>query len=78
MEHFFELPVNYKGEELVFKGRLVTFGYTYKFYIVVNGREVVIERDDEQNYRILAGEGDIERSFDPELAKAIIDVLKAL
>ncbi len=53
MEHFFVLPVNYKGEALNIKSRLVTFGYVYKFYIIVNGSELVFEKDDEQNYRVI-------------------------
>ncbi|MBV4358766.1 hypothetical protein [Pinibacter aurantiacus] len=46
MEHYFELPVNCEGQEQNFKGRLVTFGYDYKFYIVVAGEEIVFERDE--------------------------------
>lgn len=56
MEHFFELPVSYEGKELTFNGRLVTFGYSYKFYIVVNGEELVFEKDDSGDYRVVAAQ----------------------
>ena len=78
MEHFFELPVTYKGEELELKSRLVTFGYVYKFHIIVGGRELVFEKDDEQNYRVLAPAGDAESSADKELMEAIIASLKQI
>ncbi|QES88705.1 hypothetical protein [Rhizosphaericola mali] len=53
MEHFFELPVIHNGEEISFNSRLVTFGYDYKFHIIVNGQELIFERDDDRNFRIL-------------------------
>lgn len=78
MEHYFELPVTYKGEEHSFKGRLTTFGYVYKFYIVVGGRELVFEKDDEGEYRVLIEGDDKNRAVDPGLMQAIIDALAAL
>lgn len=78
MEHYFDLPVVYKGEERNFKGRLATFGYVYKFYIVVDGRELVFERDDEQQYRVLTEENDKGKPVEPELMQAIIAVLNSL
>lgn len=77
MEHFFELPVMYKGEELSFNGRLVTFGYVYKFHIMVNGHELVLEKDDDENYRVLAADG-INKLIDVALIEAIIKTLESL
>jgi len=78
MEHFFELPVTYKGNDLLLNGRLVTFGYVYKFYIIVDGEEFVFERDDERQYRMLS-EGNITaRPPDPALISAIVDTLRSL
>lgn len=78
MEHYFELPVTYHGEERNFKGRLVTFGYVYKLYIIVDGRELVFEKDDEQQYRVLAEEADKNKPVDPHLMRAIIEALSNL
>lgn len=78
MEHYFELPVNYNGEERNFKGRLVTFGYLYKFNIAVDGQELVFEKDDEQQYRVLKAEEKGNKSIDPGLLQVIIEVLSNL
>ncbi|MFT4155174.1 hypothetical protein [Parafilimonas sp.] len=51
MEHYFNLPVSVNGEKQSFIGRLVTFGYVYKYYIIVDGQELVFEKDEEQQYR---------------------------
>lgn len=78
MEHFFELPVQYKGEELLLKGRLVTFAYSYKFYVVMNGYELTFERDDEQEFRVLNENADGHPQIDPVLVEQIVAVLNKL
>lgn len=77
MEHFFELPVPYKGETLLLHGRLVTFAFDYKLYIRVDGRELVLERDDAQELRVL-GDGPDPGGIDPELIRSIVAVLESL
>jgi hypothetical protein len=76
MEHFFELAVTIGGEEKTFSGRLVTFGYSYKFYIRVEGTELIFERDDERQYRVLSEQPDTVASA--ELLQAIINSLEKI
>lgn len=78
MEHYFELPVSYKGEELTFKGRLVTFAYEYKFYVNVAGQELIFEKDDEQNFRAITMPDHAGITIDPALVEKIIEVLRSL
>jgi len=75
MEHYFELPVVYKNEELLFNGRLATFAYHYKFYINVNGQELIFERDDEANLRAIAPDAALTPPIDKELIEKIGEVL---
>lgn len=56
MEHFFELPVTYKNEEHLLKGRLVTFAYEYKYYIQVEGNELIFELDNEREFRVIGND----------------------
>lgn len=78
MEHLFELPVPYKGQELTFNGRLVAFGYIYKFYLMIEGYEYIFERDDEHNYRMLTVDNHLGKPLDITLIEAIISVLQSL
>lgn len=78
MEHYFELPVIYQGKEHTFKGRLATFGYVYKFYIIVGGQELVFEKDEEGQYRVFAAEEKKDQHIDPELIRVIIGTLSKL
>lgn len=76
MEHFFSLPVLYKGAEEEYQARLVTFGYSYKFYVMVDKTELVVEKDDERNYRIISEQQDT--VIDSDLCVAIIESLKQI
>ena len=54
MEHYFELPVAYDGAQHRFRARLTTFGYSYKFYVIVDGREWTFEKSDANTIQLTA------------------------
>lgn len=79
MEHHFELPVIHEGEELKFNGRLVTFGYSYNYNIVVDGKELVFEKDDEGRCRIIDNTGSSDKNLQAaSLLQAIIASLEEI
>jgi len=78
MEHFFELPINYQDEDRLLKARLVTFAYAYKYFIIIDGKELIVERDDEQTYRVVLSDPNVHLSIDPELIEIIINQLQKL
>ncbi|MET3036695.1 hypothetical protein ABXT08_11365 [Chryseobacterium sp. NRRL B-14859] len=78
MEHQLELPVTYKGEELIFNGRLATFSYGYKLYVDVYGNEVVFERDDEGNLRAIISDASTNPPVEKGLIEAIIELFNEL
>jgi hypothetical protein len=51
IEDTFDIPVTYKGKELLFKSHLLILGYIHKISVDVNGTEVLFEPDEERNYR---------------------------
>ena len=78
MEHNFELPVLHKGEELILNGRLVPTAYSYKLFIVVNGVELIIEKDDEGELRVLTQEGEEKQLPDKALIADVLDALQQI
>ncbi|MBO9593447.1 MAG: hypothetical protein J7599_11110 [Niabella sp.] len=78
MEHYFEIPVTYKNEALLFNGRLTTFAYDYTFYVNVNGREVVFEQDGQGNLRAIVPEVKTIPAIEAELVAHIGEVLKRI
>lgn len=81
MEHYFELPVTYKNENLLLRGRLVTFAYDYKFYVNVQGQELTFERDDEGNFSVIAPQSDtqkpVERDLVEKITASLLQVIQA-
>jgi hypothetical protein len=78
MEHFFEIPVTFKGKDQVFNGRLVTFGYVYKFFVIINNTELEFERDEERNYRVLNNKEEKTTRIDTELLAMVVKALEQL
>lgn len=72
----FDLPVTYKGEERSYDAQLVSFGYTYKFLVDIDGHNLTFETDDEGSFRVLGGQGDT--GIDRELLQSVIDSLRYL
>lgn len=79
MQETFEIPVTYKNEELLFKAYVTRYGYIQHIVVDINNTKVIIERDEEGNYRALVDEEKLRDSkVNLELVKAVIDVLAAL
>lgn len=76
----FELPVSYKGESLLLKSSLHVLGYTHRFIVEVDGREVTFEPDEERNYRatLPATEISVNNNPDRELLQIISARLKEI
>jgi hypothetical protein len=53
MDEGFDIPVTYKGKDLLFPARLVSFGYPHKIEVDVYGTLVHFERDEEREWRAL-------------------------
>lgn len=79
MDNTFILEVVYDNKILSFDARLSILGYSHKFYIEVNGSEVVYEPDEEGRYRAIipAGLGD-KYSGDRELLRVIGETIEAV
>lgn len=77
MDERFDLPIQYKGDKLIFKGSLIVHGYTHKFNVVINGQKIIFEPDEERNYRAIINPIDLEsnKNIDIELLKKIAEAL---
>jgi hypothetical protein len=75
MNDDFELPVTYKGKEMLLTARLKAFQYTYKIEVEIDGSVIIFEADEERNWRVLAEEESGNKKPDPELLRAVIHSL---
>ena len=53
MDDTFEIPITYKGEELLFTAKLIALGYVHKIQVDVYGVSVIFEADEEGLYRAI-------------------------
>lgn len=80
MNDSFEIPVMYKGHEILFPAKLLSFGYVHKFQVDVYGQEFFFEQDDSGEYRALIDPSGMEqaKNSDVELLKAIAASIESI
>lgn len=79
MNETIDIPIIYKGKELIFKAKVVKFGYIHRFEVKVNGHSVIFEPDEERNYRVILNPVDDKNSkIDLALLKQISETLQSL
>jgi hypothetical protein len=78
--HEFELPVNWRDEEMLYKARLLKLGYGFKMEVEVDGRSILFEPDEEGNWRAITDPANFEKEKgpDPSLLKAMSDSIEYL
>jgi len=70
----FTITVEHKGKEYQINGELLQLGYTYKIHLDVEGIPVVLEPDEERNYRAVVAEEYLNK-ISPALLKLIVEEL---
>jgi hypothetical protein len=80
MEDTFDIPVTYKGKELLFKSQLLILKYTHKISVDVNGTEILYEPDEERKYRVVIDLEKMEgmKRIDKELLRAIAGAIESI
>jgi hypothetical protein len=82
MEEGFELPVQYKDEELSFPGRLLNYGYSYKIELEIFGTMLLFEPDEQRIFRALIAPEEMNKHKEitvgllEAIVKALDDLLK--
>lgn len=80
MDQEFEIPLTYRGQELLVPAQLRVQGYSYRIETLVQGTALYFERDDAGDFRaIVPPETPAEtRLPDTALVQAVAEALTAL
>ena len=80
MEENFEIPVTYKGDDLLLKASIKALGYTPRIEVDINGSLIIFEQDEEGKYRALVSEEDLlnKKHIDVESIGLVTEVLDAV
>jgi hypothetical protein len=77
----FDLIIDYKGEQKHFPARLQLQGYTHKFKVMIEGKEIFFEPDEEGSYRALRMPWQDEKELqkiDQHLLRAIQEKIESI
>ncbi|HEX6914822.1 MAG TPA: hypothetical protein VF145_06255 [Chitinophagaceae bacterium] len=66
----FSIGLEYKGVLRTFTGRLIVTGYTHRICFDIDGTSLVLEPDEERNYRAVVAPQDVDK-LDGELVRSI-------
>ncbi|HZH66491.1 MAG TPA: hypothetical protein VEY10_16490 [Flavisolibacter sp.] len=80
MNEDFELPIDYKGKEMLITARLLQQGYTYKIEVETEAGKLLFEKDDLGEWRALTDyqKADDFGYIDAALLQAIATSLEAI
>ena len=78
MEQTVEIPVTVQGTERLFTARVQAWQYGMRFFVDIDGVEMVLERDDAGEFRAILPDGFTGKAPDKAIIAGIIDVLQAL
>jgi hypothetical protein len=80
MFDLFDLPVEYKGKEMLFPAELLPMGFTHKIKVNVDGTDILFEPDEERNYRAVIDYAELDKmsSVNKELLRLICRTLDGL
>lgn len=71
------LPVEYMGTTHELPLTIVPQGYTYQLHVQVEDKMLILEKDDEGEYRVMSLSGDSEK-VNKSLVAAIVATLQSL
>ena len=77
MDESFEIPVLYKGKELLYPAEVIRYGYVHRILINVDRQLLYLEKDEENNYRAIVDEKNT-KELDRELVQTIVLSVEAL
>ncbi|MEO8174753.1 MAG: hypothetical protein ABI581_16775 [Sediminibacterium sp.] len=73
MSERFELPLEYKGEELLLPAELLPMGFTHKIKVTIDSVDILFEPDEERNYRAVINNADLDKI--PSLKKDLLQLI---
>lgn len=71
------LPVVYRGQELELPLSVVPWGYSYQLHIEISDRILILEKDENREYRVIDNSG-IPQPVGKVLIQSIINSLNAI
>jgi hypothetical protein len=76
MHEPFELPVTFKGEELLFPAQLMQVGYIHHFLVNVYGTDMIYKPDEQRNYRAMVEQEKLSKQVSVVLLRVVAETVQ--
>lgn len=74
----FIIPISYKGEEIEVSARFIRTGYTEQYHVNIQNTPLIIEFDEEREFRVINPDGHPDSRIDKELLQELVDTINKL
>lgn len=74
MEQKFTLSFEHKKKQYDLEAKFVRLGYIHQFHVSIEGCTLIIEFDEERNYRVIENSG---KPFDQEFLQALVNKISS-
>ena len=78
MDNSFTLPFEFNGKKYEPEAVFVRIGFIHQFHIQLSEHRLIIEFDEERNYRVINAEGSKDITIGPEVLKILVDKVSSL
>ena len=78
MDEVVEIPVTINGQDRVFPARIQSWRYGMRFFVDIDGVEMILERDEGGEFRAILPDQFIGKPPSKEIVAAIVEVLQSL
>ena len=80
MNNNLQIPITYKGEDLLLNAAVKAYGYVHKIEVDVNGQTIIFEQDEEGLYRAVIPFEELSMSpgVNAEILSLVATVLNAI
>lgn len=76
MDEGFELPLHYKGQDLLLPAQLQTWRYSHRILVTIGEQTVIFEPDEQRDYRAVLK--DATEAPDKDLIQAVGNAIEQL
>ncbi len=78
MDERFAVEFSYKGIAYNIEAKFVILGYIHQFHVVVNDEHLIIEFDEDRDYRVINPAGTSSKTIDTGFLQALVEKISSL
>lgn len=78
MDNVFNLSFDHNGRQYDLEAVFQRVGYIHQFHVQLDGQTLIVEFDEERNYRVIGSNGARDSGVDQNFLKALVEKISSL